>query len=364
MPGDRFMGIYDEMDRMRESFSETNPDATEEESFLYSFYLDELSLYLKLKQVSEEGHIDEDAPPDIAAFFPEGLSPEETTWLKAALEVDFSGRNALLDELSRAQVAREEEEPGDVIRSLFFLYGCPPEELGRGFQQALIMRAYQEDAPAVQVQVFVALGRPVITQLFITQVGGEGIDLAGSSLDDRPHDVYSFSVDAVEAVQGLYRAGAYTSASGRLDFSGAIARADGRREAETARLERLIREAVPEEPLDLGIEPMPLASRFSIGLGEDGQWRYVAEVCCSLVDGFYFIEVMRFATGDGHRDKRFTQQQYPNGWILQRVRDALFAYGYKPISSLRRRTHAWFGNRLVDTTFGDCLFTARIGYGR
>ena len=123
MLADRLQQLYDEIDRMRESFSETNPDATENDSFLYSFYLDELSLYLKLKQVSEEGHIDEDAPPDIAAFFPEGLSPEETTWLKAALEVDFSGRNALLDELSRAQVARE---VGEITRSLFFLYDCPP----------------------------------------------------------------------------------------------------------------------------------------------------------------------------------------------------------------------------------------------
>lgn len=353
----KLLEIHSEIEKLRTSFIAANPGAAREDRILHSLFLDDLEMYQKLHAASDAIPDSREALCGIDDLFPAGLTGLERAWLKAALRYDFMGRDALLRDLSNSSVSREIDKE---VNSVFFVYSYPIDELKEGFHRAVNLTAYQESSPAVRVQIYVTHGRVVISQMLIAQVGGSGLDLKSASLDNCDLEAYSFSVEAVEAVQRLYCEGAYASTSGQLDFSGTIAMADGRRAAQTARIEELMRAAIPEAALSIEADPLPLATRFDVSLGSDGAWDYVAEVCCSLVGGFYHVQVRRLDRENGLRDESFPQQQYPNGWMLQRIRDALFADGYKPIPDLWMNARAWFGNRLVDTTFGDCLFTARI----
>lgn len=309
---------------------------------------------------------------DTKECIPEGMNILEQEWLSLALSLDFIGRDNLIRSLKTStpiQLAIEEvEQPLFISKTssnpyknnsidIGFKYEDDIQYSDFNYHELIFMSAFQGQSAPIGVRLYEKRQR--LHKMRIYKSHGEVLDLSKAHLNDRGYQVCLYLSHAYDAVQELFEETAYGSLDCiSFDLIKSIA-TDQRRHKQSELLDYLV-QAI-DAACVIKVEPVfQLALNFVVDLGSDDEWKYEAAIVCSLVGRYFFVDVTKTEKGidaDHCFEGKIPTFLYPNGWILEGIREALYDLGYMPIALKDLYLRARFDGKVVEPTLFSCLFT-------
>lgn len=262
----------------------------------------------------------------IGDVLPDELTPHEAAWISKALELDFPGRNAIVEQLSHAKVARKTDDASDDIR-FDAIDGTSRIESSDFF--VLGLKVLRRRGPYASSELLAKNGK--LDSFYIYMPDNSHLDLACIPLDDAEHDIPHFRKEAKARVEAVFR---NSKADSLESFESLLlAQAESVSDAVSESLKDVARALGGTVCDGLG----PLCTSIRVPLGKDGSDEYEAVAQCSLVGSFFIAYPMRNGFESpfpGYGGKLAQIWNYPGGELFGLLRARLYELGYKPLTPL------------------------------